>query len=1073
MSGSPYSFDTAREILAGRTSKTVKVLDRLLGVAILAAGPIGLATGHPWLLAAWSWVDQKNELVIHLDAMVAKGRAKLGKATGKQRYELVAATHTAVVAASFFAALRELTGPASEALTDADRVRLVDGAVPDADFHDAVELLLSTDIALPWAGRGFADNLDKEITPYFERLAERCLAFLAGFAVWSERFGDVDGPRPLATQLVERAVNRYRAEYAALAAEVPEFEIWTMLGEHGATQQALYRLEELVAALANDRGRPDEARAAVAALNRAVLSAPMADLGETDEPVAVRFPTVERGYVEPRFRWAVMDRHSRPSHEDWWEGRPLDNDLATFLAAHFASPMSTVQPLVVLGHPGAGKSLFTKVCAARLSASDTLTTVRVPLREVPDPTVSVYRQIEEVLREATHGRAPWAELCAASRKRTRVVFIDGLDELMQATGAVESRYLQDVVDFQRDEASMRGPVVVVVTSRTVVADLAAIPAGCLVVKLEPFSDEQVGVWLRAWTRANSAAIDRGEIRRLSVDAMLGYGDLVRQPLLLLLLAIVASEQDLPSEGTSARLYQALLDSFVRRELARPDVQVAGRTEAERHKQEMWRLGLVAFGMVNRGRHHLHEQDLAADLAALPGPFATAVTRARHDVAKTMTPARRTVGRFFFIHVAEAEAGAGGRSYEFLHATFADYLIAHGTAEQLRDLHAALSRSAFQQWDDDLLYALLSHRLLAGGGARTLDIFAELAGSDEVVAGVLERLFVDAHQRWSRGRYGDYDPSGATYVQRLAVYTANLILLRVAVGPEPVPMAGLSPAGAGEAEWWRASVRLWRAALSEADLKSVVTSIDAHFGGLGRNRFRYPGHDVNILADWLARDDTGAAARAAGRALLGQRISWLSFLSDHGNVPALSLASSLSEWLASGERDARELVRILTKHELKGTSPSAVDGLLSLVLICICECAGDVDYPWVRDCVKVALQPGIIRFVVRSTAEALTAGRMVRLVVHYPRLLLDVSSLGNRLSREGMHRAPTLLLAATIDDEKGRMLRAWLEQQGGFVSLAESPETNFVTKLPPDIARRVILDLELGLAGKGGSEAARP
>jgi hypothetical protein len=1063
MSGSPYSFDTAREILAGRTSKTVKVLDRLLGVAILAAGPIGLATGHPWLLAAWSWVDQKNELIAHLDAMVAKGRAKLGKATGKQRNELVAATHTAVVVACFLAALRELTGPASEALTDADRVRLVDGAAPDADFHDAVELLLSTDVALPWAGRGFADNLEKEITPFYERLAERCLAFLAGFAAWSERFGDVEGPRPLTTQLVERAANRYRAEYAALAAEVPEFEIWTMLGEHGATHKALSRLEELVAALAVARGREDAARQAIAALNRAVLSAPMADLGETEEPVALRFPTVERGYVEPRFRWAVMDRLSRPSHEGWWDGRPLEDDLATFLAAHFASPMSTALPLVVLGHPGAGKSLFTKVCAARLSASDAFTTVRVPLRDVPDPAASVYQQIEEVLREATHGRAPWPALCDASRKRTRVVFIDGLDELMQATGAVESRYLRNVVDFQRDEASMRGPVAVVVTSRTVVADLAAIPDGCLIVKLEEFSDGQVGMWLRAWTAANSAAIERREIRRLSAEAMLGYGDLARQPLLLLLLAIVASEQDLPSEGTSARLYQALLDNFIRRELARPDLQIVGLTDEQRHKQEMWRLGLVAFGMVNRGKHHLHEQDLAADLAALPGPFAAPANRARRDVAKAMTPARRIVGRFFFIHTAEAEAGEGGRSYEFLHATFADYLIAQGTAEQLRDLHAALSRSAFQQWDDDLLYVLLSHRLLAGGGARTLDIFAELAGSDEVVAGVLERLFVDAHQRWGRGRYGDYDPSGATYVQRLAVYTANLILLRVAVGPVPVPMAGLSPAGADEAEWWRASVRLWRAALSTADLKSLIALVGPQSGGIGRNLLRFPGHDVDILVDWLSRDDIGATTRAAGRALLGQRISFISFLNDHGNVPALSLASSLSEWLASGDRNARELVRILSRYGLEDASPPAVEGLLRLVLVCICECRGDVDYRWVRDCVTVALHPRFLRMVASPAAEALTVGRMVRLVVHYPRLLLDVPSLGNRLSREGIHRAPTLQLAATIDDEKGRMLRAWLEQRGEGVSLAVSPEGNFVTDLPPDIARRFILDLELGRA----------
>jgi len=1065
MSGSPYCLDTAREILAGRSAKPVKVLDRLLGVAILAAGPVGLATGHPWLLAAWSWVDQKNELVTHLDAMVAKGRAKLGKATGRQRHELVAATHTAVVAASFFAALRELTGPAAEELTEADRIRLVDGAAPAGDFHDAVELLLTTDIALPWAGRGFADNLDTEIAPYYDRLAERCLGFLAGFAAWSDRFADVGGPRPLRTQLVERAVHRYRAEYAALAAEVPEFEIWTMLGEHGATHRALSRLEELVAALATVRGPKDAARQAIAALNRAVLGAPMADLGESDEPVAVRFPTVERGYVEPRFRWAVLDRHSRPAQEDWWTGCPLGDDLATFLAAHFASPASTGLPLVVLGHPGAGKSLFTRVCAARLSASDAFTTVRIPLRDVPDPTVSVYRQIEDVLREAAHGRAPWPALCDASRDRTRVVFIDGLDELMQATGAVESRYLRDVVDFQRDEASMRGPVAVVVTSRTVVADLAAIPEGCLVVKLEEFTDDQVGRWLRAWTAANQAAIERGEIRRLSAEAMLGYGDLARQPLLLLLLAIVASEQDLPSEGTSARLYQALLDHFIRRELARPDLQVDWCTDEQRHEQERWRLGLVAFGMVNRGRQHLHEQDLAADLAALPGPFAGPATRARRDVAKVMPPARRVVGRFFFIHAAEAEAGAGGRSYEFLHATFADFLIAQLTVAQLRDLHAALSRPSFQQWDDDLLYALLSHRLLAGGGARTLDLFAELAELDEAVAGVLERLCAGAHERWDRGRYGDYDPSGATYVERLAVYTANLVMLRLAVGPEPLPLESLCPAGVDAEGWWRSCVRLWRASLFDTDMRSLLGWIAIVRAGLIRGPSSVGGN-LDVVVDWLARDNAGAVARSAGQQLIGDYKLSFSLFAPYPPAPVLSIVGILADRLAAGRRDPAELIRTLTTLNAVEAPAELSQRVLYLVLTCIDECRGDVDYGLVRAFVDASFGSPF-DFPSRMTAEILPSDRWISLVVHYPWLLFDFPWLRGRLSRDGLRRRRALRMAALIDDEKGRILRDWLDELGESVSLAELPEANFVTVLPPDVARRVILDLELARAEQRG------
>ena len=272
-----------------------------------------------------------------------------------------------------------------------------------------------------------------------------------------------------------------------------------------------------------------------------------------------------------------------------------------------------------------------------------------------------------------------------------MVLIDGLDELMQATGATESRYLRNVMDFQRTEAVTGGPVAVLLTSRTVVADLAAIPEGCPVVMLDEFTDEQIDAWAERWAEANAAGVARGEVRFIDGPALRGYGDLARQPLLLLLLAIVAAERDLPPGDNSAALYRMLLDDFLRRELVRPDHQATGLAEDQRREAELWKLGLVAFGMLNRGQQHLHEQDLAADLRVLPGPGPGAVPAVR-DVGRALVPARRLVGRFFFVHTSEADSGEAGRSYEFLHATFADFLVAHHTVELLRDAAAALGRN---------------------------------------------------------------------------------------------------------------------------------------------------------------------------------------------------------------------------------------------------------------------------------------------------------------------------------------------------------------------------------------------
>jgi hypothetical protein len=53
------------------------------------------------------------------------------------------------------------------------------------------------------------------------------------------------------------------------------------------------------------------------------------------------------------------------------------------------------------------------------------------------------------------------------------VLLDGLDELLQASQHDRSSYLQQIAEFQRLEAEQERPVVVIVTSRTVVADRSA------------------------------------------------------------------------------------------------------------------------------------------------------------------------------------------------------------------------------------------------------------------------------------------------------------------------------------------------------------------------------------------------------------------------------------------------------------------------------------------------------------------------------------------------------------------------------------------------------------------------
>ena len=227
-------------------------------------------------------------------------------------------------------------------------------------------------------------------------------------------------------------------------------------------------------------------RAAVTWANAGILDERIIQADRERYPAGLEIPRVREIYINPRYRVAEFDDWARPSDERWWEDRELRGDFDVFLARHVTSPDATRRPLLLLGHPGAGKSLLTKVFAARLPASE-YTVVRVPLRRV-SADAEIHHQIEEVLDVSTHQRIAWSDLAEQSGDTVRVVLLDGLDELLQASEHDRSRYLEDVMDFQERETMQGRPVVAVVTSRTVVAHRVRVPDGTTIVKLDPFKE---------------------------------------------------------------------------------------------------------------------------------------------------------------------------------------------------------------------------------------------------------------------------------------------------------------------------------------------------------------------------------------------------------------------------------------------------------------------------------------------------------------------------------------------------------------------------------------------------------
>ncbi|PRY33048.1 NACHT domain-containing protein [Pseudosporangium ferrugineum] len=714
------TFRGALRILGRTESPLVDRLDTLLGGVILAAGAgAGLAAaggpaGAAVLAPVWGWIDQKNEATGLLRKLVVRLGGKIDGTAGLERRHLIRAAHSTIVVAAYFDVFHEAVTDAGFGgfrLDEREQANAAFGPAP-GQANSLVERLYTSEIPLPSATRGFVENA-RQVDAWLDRLhlsTTDLLQSLSLLRLVSEQARTFERRM---RALPRKAAERYRAYYVDLEAGAPEFRIWSELDEHAATRSAVdtsfLQIKALLAALGAKAGQTPAAAHALDLANTGRLRDPVVSTSVPWRDAAFRFPSVAELFVPPGFRICVFDSGTRASDDTWWSGLPLHHHLADRLAAHLLSTDATRGPLLLLGHPGAGKSMLTKMLAASLPSTD-YTTVSVPLRAV-SAHASILDQIQEGLDLATNRRVGWAELVDATTDRLRVVLLDGLDELLQAANLDRTGYLHEIVRFQQVEADQGHPVAVIVTSRTVVADRIDIPAGTATLKIAEFSDDQIGTWISRWNSATPALARVPGSRRLTRDEALRQPHLARQPLLLMLLALYVSgpgAAELDADSSKATLYDHLFTRFAGRERTK-DIRRTSLREETRAAIEasIDRLSIAALAMFNRGRQHVGETELGGDLEALT---AESTDRRPRDSG------RRLLIEFFFIHASEATligGDAAERSYEFLHATFGEYLVARKIIDVLRDVaDVAYNGRRQRDPDDDLLHALLSHQALA-------------------------------------------------------------------------------------------------------------------------------------------------------------------------------------------------------------------------------------------------------------------------------------------------------------------------------------------------------------------------
>lgn len=842
MARRPMTYADAVRILSEGESRTARLLGHTSLIALAAAG-------------GFNFVEAGQEIIRLGSELTASLGDRLRGLNRMSRTERLLAAHSVLVITAYFDALDELlaqldAGPLE--ITAVDQISLARRERLETGWRGLTRVLASGGVIEPVPTRAHESTL-VVLEDYYTDIGRDVGRFVAGLARWDEldetrrdRFTE-----QLRRNLPRVAAAKFGERFRNLAVDCVEFRVWVDLLEHESTRaqvrHGLAALETLLGSVAADLV-PDARRSAISRSYQAALERPITLGPEISGDLQI--PTLGSGYIDHRFRHADIGPSSEPGRDSWWRGIQVRDDIHVFFAGYLTLPQALEAPLLVLGQPGSGKSVLTRVLAGRLPAGDFMP-VRVELRQAP-VEMELQDRIELAVREATGESLSWPRLVESCAGALPVVLLDGFDEMLQATGVSQTDFLARIAAFQEREADQGRPVAVIVTSRVAVADRAAIPAGATALRLEPFDDRQIAAWLDVWRRTNGAALREHDRRVLPLDVALQHRELAEQPLLLLMLALYdAQANEVQHRSTQlgrTELYERLLADFARREVRKDADLLDAEALGGAVERELLRMSVVAFAMFNRRSQHATERALNADLAALLGERAG--HPGLHGFRTPLSAAQIVVGRFFFIHEsAVASDGRRLRTYEFLHATFGEFLVARLVVQILADManrDAAASHALPGGTDDSLLYAVLSFSCLTARApiiAFLDDLITRLPKTQRAAIGDLA-LAMHRRSLYARNAsaYTDYEPRQAPLTVRCAAWSANLVLLATIAKGE-IRATDLFPDDVEDCAFrWRDEAMMWRSQLWSEEWSGLV-------GAMAIERVWEEGHrDVVLRLD---------------------------------------------------------------------------------------------------------------------------------------------------------------------------------------------------------------------------------
>jgi len=876
--------------------KLIDAADSILGV-LLVLGPTIAGLPPEVVTASLGLLGAKDQLV------------KLGKALFKkitktpgddplQRERTMSIAFCLISYSAFFDAFSKVSPDVNKivnlAHTDQFRIAPFSG---ESDVSESCARDIANDpsdlgIGLPHPAETLEQVISRMISVYSE-MAKGILRLLES----SEQWGGLSDKKrkevlALCDRLPRAAAEQFRAQYFDLASQYGEFAVWSNLREHAATHQQVESLSKSAKVLFAELSKrkvdidlglrklhadiqsipklvseyqaqtvwKDLQKQYTSAIQQPIIKDPSS--AQEARP-ALNYPARNDIYIPQSFKVLRYSQGTHLEEEETWRTVPTRKDLGDFILSYLKSPYSAASPLVILGHPGSGKSLLSQILAAQIM-SDVFAPIRLELRSI-NADNEIEAQIEEQIRKDIARPVTFSSLLDSLDGRPAIVIFDGYDELLQATGQVFAGYLTKVQKFQEREALtlQRNPIRTIVTSRITLIDKALIPDGSTILRLLEFDDAQRSKWISVWNKTNSSYFDLTKIKPFALPTSPKLAPIAEQPLLLLMLALYDSTANQLHGATGLDqcvLYDSLLRRFIERERLKDDDFEQMTSLPERTAEidkDMERLGAAAIGMFNRHALHIRATQLDRDIE-----FFSLNRKVPPGSGRQLSQAELILGSFFFVHQSTAqqrgEAGVereADTAFEFLHNTFGEFLVAHFVVnlliKQCRYLHKLnadpeLSSTRVKlltdpdglpsAWYASLMYAALFARpvivsmmtewfrhAIKKAQLKTEEIFA---GFDDIIRAEVRRI--TAGREFPSVMINKTTSFGTLpLLGSLANYSLNLITLRLAIsdGCYTFSDAEFSSADRRPPSWDRLT-HLWRSWLSPDALNAlnaIVTS----------------------------------------------------------------------------------------------------------------------------------------------------------------------------------------------------------------------------------------------------------